>query len=80
MYIPNASPNAMEPNATYIPLACMGACVGCAAICVKCAAICVGCTRVSDTNMLVSPTRNSRVGGSRPTQGPNTIISRCSGI
>ena len=57
------SPNMREPNTTYIPLAHIGAHVGCAAICVAiclgCAAICVGYGRVSDTNMLLSPTRNS---------------------
>ena len=63
MYMANARPNARGPNANYIPLAiALGVCVGGNANFM----FRVGGNAnfsVLDTNMLVSPARNFRVGG-----------------
>ena len=63
MYMANASPNIRGPNAKYIPLAR----IGCTRLCIGSARLHFGCTRLGvgflDTNMLVSPMQNTRVGG-----------------
>ena len=40
----------------------------------------VGSTGVIDTNILVSPTQNSRVGGIAQREPPTQGVLRCSGI
>ena len=64
MYMANASPNARRPNATYIPLACIES----GRLRVGSGKLCFG---FLDTNMLVSPMRNGRVGGLNQRDGQN---------
>ena len=80
MYMANASTNATRTNAKYIPLAC----VRCTRLGVGSARLHVGNTRRGvcflDTNMLVSLTRNTRVGGQAPCEPPTRADLCCSGI
>ena len=76
MYMANARHNAKGPNANYIPLAGVG---GFSEI----LAFALGETQILaflDTNMLVSPTQNSRVGDIAQRDGPTQMFLRRSGI
>ena len=82
--MPNAKTQRQEPDATYIPLAGVGVLrqgkCKFYAFCVRetqilCFAL--GETQIlafSDTNMLVSPTQNSGVGGLSQRQGPTQLF------
>ena len=69
-----------QPNANYIQLAGVGS----ARLGVVSTRLGVGSTKLGvgfmDTNMLVSPTPNDRVGGLNQCDSPMQAVSRCSGI
>ena len=63
MYMANVNRKARGPNATYIPLTRVGGCIGCAGVRVGCAGFALGAREFLDTNMFVTATQKSRVGG-----------------
>ena len=71
MYMANVSPNARGPNANYITLGR-----------IRSARLDIGSARLGigfkDTNMLVPPTQNGRIGGLNQLDGPARVV--CSGI
>ena len=76
----NVSPNARRPNTNYISLARFGSAslgVGSASLGIGSAMLGVG---FLDTNMLVSPTQNGRVGGLNQRDGPARVVLHFSGI
>ena len=76
----NASPNARGPNATYIPPVHVGVELGVYVIALGKLRVALGPQEFLDTNMLVSATRKSRVGGIAQSESPTRVVSRCSGI
>ena len=81
--MPNTSPNARGPNANYIPLTGIGGWCRANAnfeFCVGANTNLKGLRWLQDTNMLVSPTQKSGVGGIAQRQPPTSGILRCSGI
>ena len=76
MYMANARNLPLGPNTTYIPLTGVGGCVGSNTNYSRRQ----GLRWLQDTNMLVSPTQNSGVGGTAQRQPPTPGILRRSGI
>ena len=71
MYMAKVNPNSRGPNATYIPPSRVGLTLGPLGFA-------FGPLGFLDTNMLVSATQKSRVGGTAQREPPMQGVSRCS--
>ena len=73
MYMPNASPNARRPNATYIPLTCVGGRVRSIGVCVGSPGFHVGSVMVfiyQDVGIAGTGNAKSSRWGCYPTRDP----------
>ena len=80
MYMANMSPNARGPTQPIFHWLVLGVALGEQGFALYVWGFALGARGCLDTNMLVSATRNSCVGGIAQREYPTRVVSRCSEI
>ena len=80
MFMANASPNTRGHNANYIPLLALGLALGVQGFALGAQVFVHGPRGYLDTNMLVFPMLNGRIGGPNQCDSPTPVVLHCSGI